>query len=62
MNVEKSAAELRRLVAGARQLLRHRRELLDVAAALVEHLELEAAERAEALDRRRQERQHDARR
>jgi hypothetical protein len=43
-------AQLRRLVAGANQLAARLGELLDLAARLVEQLELETAERAETAD------------
>ncbi len=52
---------MRRLLRRADERLRAGAELLDVAAsALVEHLEREAAEVAEAVDRRRRERDHQA--
>ena len=58
VNCVNSAGQPRRLVALRDQLLRRRLEVLDRAAALVEQLVGEAAELAEALDRRRQERNH----
>ncbi len=51
-------AQLGRLVAGLDHALRHRRELLDVAAAPVLELELEAAGAREPADRRRVQRDH----
>ena len=50
--------EARRLVPLADQLLRRGREVFDRAAALIEQLVREPAELAEAVDRRRQKRNH----
>ena len=52
---EQARPQLRRLVAGADNRLRRLREARDVAAALIEDLEFEAAEPAQPLDRRRRE-------
>ena len=58
MNCVNSAGQPRRLVALRDQLLRRRLEILDRPAALIEQLVGEAAELAEPLNRRRQERNH----
>ena len=47
------------LITGVDQALRRRRQPVDVAARLIEHLELEPAEQGQSLDARRRERRDD---